>query len=376
MKSFFKTALLIFLITVALCECVSRYFIKRDFGTPFWHPSKIIYTFYPELLSLPAQLDSGSINLLILGGSAITDTLCHTSENIKRELANSGKPINVFNLAQFAHTTFDSRVKFSYCKKMNFDYVFVYDGINDTRANNCPAAVFCDNYSHIHFYSQVNIFERHPEINFFTLPFLLDYYWNEWKIKTGRKKTIPKEYFVMNEKMMDLTAIIQADTPGTEGYNARQIIKQHQDKVMGSNLVRVDSLWWEEGAKVKSAKSFRNNLTNIYQSKKPKTKLILTSYAWYQPEDYTLHRFLYEKMDYAEQRWPTEQYGKPEHVANGIKTHNKIIDSIASQHPEIIYFSFNDSVLHSGIYFNDICHLADSGQLLLGRILANRIRKR
>ena len=99
----------------------------------------------------------------------------------------------------------------------------------------------------------------------------------------------------------------------------------------------------------------------------------MTDYAWYQPTDYTLQKFLYQKLDYAEQRWPTEMYGKAENVCKGLKAHNLIIDSLVIDHSDIIYFNFNDSIPHTATYFNDICHLTDSGQILLSHILAQKI---
>jgi hypothetical protein len=364
---------IIFFVTIFFCEMVSRYFACKDFNTPFWDPSRIIYAYYPELLSLPPKLDTSKVNILILGGSAITDTLCHISKNLEKDFGSQSKHVNIYNLAQFAHTTLDTKIKFDHCKDLGFDYVFTYDGINDTRANNCPDNVFSKDYSHIQFYSQVNIYERHPEINYFTLPFVIDYYWNEFKIKAGYKKIIPQEYVVVNWKLIGTDTTTEAST-GKENIRAmREFIDKNQDKIFGSNLIKVDSAWWSEGKNVKSAQTFKNNLEHIYAAKPSQTKLILTEYAWYQPAGYTLKNFLYQKLDYAEQRWPTELYGKAENVCKGLRVHNKIIDSASIGHPDIIYFNFNDSIPHTGDYFNDICHLADSGQILLSHILAHKI---
>ena len=352
---------------------VSRHFVSKEFNTPFWDPSRIIYTYYPELLSLPAKLDTTKINILILGGSAITDTLCHISENLMRELDTQSKQINIYNLAQFAHTTLDTKIKFDHCKSLGFDYVMTYDGINDTRANNCPDNVFSKDYSHIQFYSQVNIYERHPEIEYFALPFVIDYYWNEFKIKAGYKKIIPQEYIVVNWKLIGTDTTTEAST-GKENIRAmREFIDKNQGKIMGSDLIAVDSAWWSEGKNIKSIRSFKSNIEFVYAARPLKTKLIMTDYAWYQPTDYTLQKFLYQKLDYAEQRWPTEMYGKAENVCKGLKAHNLIIDSLVIDHSDIIYFNFNDSIPHTATYFNDICHLTDSGQILLSHILAQKI---
>jgi len=373
MKVGFKNSILVLIITLALCEVVSRYFIHVKFNAPIWQSSRIIYAFYPELQLLPDSLNKGKINILILGGSAVTDTLSHISRNVTKELNRHGLEVDIFNLSQFAHTSFDSRIKFKHCKGLNFNYVFVYDGINDTRANNCPENIFREDYSHIHFYSQVNIFERHPEIKYFTLPFVLDYCWNELKIKLGWKKTIPKEYFVVNEKLIGSDSMIAAHNNKENLGAIKAFINKNRDKVIGSDLMIIDSLWWAEGVNIKSAKSFRNNLLYIYRVKCSETKLILTEYAWYQPLDYSLKKFLYTKMDYAQQRWPTELFGDPQNVIKGINCHNRIIDSIVREHPDIVHFNLNDSIPHNGNYFDDICHLADSGQVLLGTILSKEI---
>lgn len=369
MRSFF----LIAIITLTICELISRFFVSRVFHCPYWQSSAAIHAFYPELLSLPARLEKDKINILILGGSAITDTLCHTSKNVAKGLMEKGIAANVYNLAQFAHNTQDARVKFRHCKDLGFDYVFVYNAINDTRTNNCPDNIFRRDYSHILFYSQVNILERHPEMGYVTLPFVLDYCWNELAIKAHIKQVIPKEYFVINPKLMGINSKEQIDS-GAENIKAiNKFFASNQDKIVGTDLVQVDSLWWSEGSKIKSANSFRANIENIYSSKPKSTTLILTDYAWYQCADYSLHKFLYDTLDYAEQRWPTEIYGRPDNVVKGIKTHNRIIDSLVNKYQDILYFNFNDSIPHNKNYFNDICHLADSGQILVSNILVNKI---
>ena len=364
---------IVFFVTLFLCEMVSRYFVSKNFNTPFWKPSTIIFNYYPELLSLPSRLDTSKINILILGGSAITDTLCHISQNLKREFGVQSDQVNIYNLARFAHTTLDTKIKFDHCENLGFDYVLPYDGINDTRSNNCPDNIFDKDYSHIQFYSQVNVFQRHPEIKYFVLPFVIDYYWNEFKIKAGYKKLIPQEYIVVNWKLIGSDTISEANSSKENIRAIRAFVDKNKDQIFGSDLLKVDSAWWSEGRNIKSKQSFRSNLEFVYQTKPQKTNLVMTDYAWYQPLDYTLLKFLNQKLDYAEQRWPTELYGKAENVCSGVTVHNKIIDSMVLEHPDIIYFNFNDSIPHTGYYFNDICHLADSGQILLSHILAQKI---
>ena len=172
---------------------------------------------------------------------------------------------------------------------------------------------------------------------------------------------------------MGINSKEQIDT-GAENIKAiNRFFAANQDKIVGTDLVQIDSLWWSEGSKIKSANSFRSNIEKIYSSKPPKTTLILTDYAWYQCADYSLHKFLYDTLDYAEQRWPTEIYGRPDNVVKGIKTHNSIIDSLVKKQADILYFNFNDSIPHNKNYFNDICHLADSGQTLVADMLVNTI---
>lgn len=364
-------------ITLLLCEVVSRLFISHHFRIPFWQPQRIIYSFYPELENLPTQLNSAQINVLILGGSAVSEAFTDIAACVTRQLKSENKTIAVYNLAQIAHTSFDSRVKFKHCGHLGFNYVFVYDNINDTRLNNCPSSVFKSDYSHVHFYSQIVIFEKHAELRFFTLPFLVDFYWNELKIKTGLKKIIPREYFVMNEKLLPPSQQLGADTANKELLKAKQLIDTYHDRIMykdkSAAFTNVDSLWWHEGATVKTTGSLYNNLLFIYNTKPASSTLILCDYAWYNAPNYSLHKFLYDTLDYREQRFPTEIYGQPDNVVKGLKKHNAIIDSIARAHHDIVYFNFNDSIPHNAGYFNDICHLTDSGQALLCTLLVQNI---
>jgi hypothetical protein len=373
-------AVTIFLSEIG-CRIIGSFFL---FQIPFLRQDFVILSYSPDLYPFVLHeiplIDTNEIRVLILGGSAVTNTLCQLEERLNEGLYEKDVNIKfkIFNLSRFAHNTLDSRIKMEYLSGYHFDYIFVYDGINDTRANNCPAEVFKKDYSHIQFYNELQTIRRHPEIKYFSLPFYVDWVWQRLRMKTGMQQIISREYFVLDESLLDADVLSQKDSVGGAAWQLINTIEKNHGEIVGlgsSAMKKINQEWFAEGREIKSAESFRENYTAIIQgAEKMRATLIFSSYAHYLPADYSLANFLNKKLDYKEQRWPAEIYGNPANVAKGINVYNEIIKELVRQNQQIIFIDFAKAIPHNKEYFNDICHLTENGCQLLADSLVKAIQ--
>lgn len=83
------------------------------------------------------------------------------------------------------------------------------------------------------------------------------------------------------------------------------------------------------------------------------------------------------KLDYDEQAWPVELYGRADNVKGGLEAHEAIIRNLATRLPGTLYFPFRDSLPQSGRFYNDVCHINAAGcQMLceqLDRLIESRL---
>ena len=344
-------SVLFFLI---LLEVGTRFVMMSFFQTPFFKPSNIIYEYYPILKDVSNyKYDKSRKNLLILGGSVVFNDTIHVGKEAdaflnmqtttyKAHFCALDKLIpndefNVLSLSMSAHNSLDSWYKYQYCKRkgIKFDYIFVYHGINDQRTNNIWANRFDEYYRHVEFYDDLYLINHHPEINFTTIPYLVD-------------------WFILNFKK---------DRQGLERYISKDVF-------MGL-LTGEPEEFVKEGKDIKTAVTFKRNYERIINlAKKKNEKVVLSTYAWNQPEDYTFEAF-YEKQlpYYDEQLFPTELYGMPENIRKGLQIHNNIINTLSKEHPDLPYIDVNSNIPDTHEYFNDVCHLTDKGCQQLAHLI-------
>ena len=352
-KHFYSYLIIVALLFIGL-EAGVRTFLYIKFKIPFFQPEKILLNYYPELKpALKNNSTDAGLKILVLGGSVVYDstvtamvndtphhsTFCNLSYLLKKNLQIIQPDLEavVVSLAKPAHNSLDSWYKYKYLKNARFDFVIIYHGINDTRANNSPSNVFDINYRHIAFYNELHVLNRHPEINITVLPYFIDLHIQRALMNEGYRKTIPKDF--------------------SEFFNAEHL---HE-------LFRF-------GDTIKTGETFKRNLENILRLAQMKQETVLLStYAHYMPDNYTLERFLNRELDYAEQVYPAEIYGSPAHVKAGIEQHNEIAKTLHMEYPEIQLIDFDNVIPKDGKHFNDICHLTDVGCEILAWHLSNII---
>ena len=319
-------------LILVLSEISCRIVLASLFQCPFLQTGDAIFHFYPELQEVQKfETAENKIRLLVLGGSVVyEDSLTMPWEG--RQLTTgfcgmesllSQHEFQVLNLAIPGHNSLDSKNKYEYIDKTMFDYVFVYHGINDTRVNNIDAQHFDSSYHHIEFYDDLAVLERHAEISIVCLPFMMD--WLAHSIKKSKKKYIPKEIF-----------------KGLLSGNPESFL--------------------EHGSDIKSEATFRQHLTKIIKmATERQEQVVLSTFAWYMPENYTIERFKKGELDYDQQVFQTELYGLPDNVVAGLKVHNEVVKELHQQYAQTLFFDLNDSLIKSSRHFNDICHLNITG---------------
>jgi len=309
-----------------LIEVVSRGFWTVSYGVPFLRSAEIIYVFYPELREVrQTQIHSEDsyFDVLLLGGSVLEDHFGNIEQLLLDKLVyRTKREIRIHNLSHSAHTSLDSYYKYKHLLNKNFDLVLFYHGINEARANNVPPSLFKSDYSHYAWYDRVNDFEKHNEISLITFPYTFKWFLLAIKQEVG------------------LTDYVSMYRPKKE--------------------------WLEHGYDIKTMASFEKNLTNILDIAKSKKEcVLLMTFAYYVPEDYSETRFKNRSLDYGFDDslypHPIEIWGKPENVVAGISAHNAIIEDVAERYNNVTFIDQNKLIPKNGQYFNDICHFTYEG---------------
>jgi hypothetical protein len=235
-----------------------------------------------------------------------------------QELSEERK-VKIYNLSMSAHSSLDHYYKYKFLQDRKFDLVVLYEAINETRVNNCPERYFREDYSNYSWYRYINVYERHEEVKYILFPYVID---------SSVQKVL--EYFV-----------------------PLNLIPTHAGK----------QEWLDYGKDIKSAVPYRKNVEKILKiAQKKHEKILLMTFAYYIPENYTLKRFEDKSLDYGKHMCFIENWGKPENVESAIIAHNEIIKDLARQYSDNVIFMDQLSNIPRGKeYFDDICHLTHEG---------------
>lgn len=323
MKKIIFTLIFVFLLLLPL-ELVSRAYWVKEKRLSFWAP-EAMEMFYPALKKVhdtKITVDDGYYDILLLGGSVLYDAgrwsdaitvLRDTLKNLAQK-----REIRIHNVARPSHSSRDSLFKYRDLADKHFDLVIIYDSINEVRANNCPPDMFKADYSHYSWYKKLNFFEHYPLFKVFTLPYTIYSLIIDIEEKKGLIKFVP------------------TDIPNED--------------------------WVKYGNDIKSASSFESNLNEILNlAKKRHEPVLMSTFAFYVPRDYSYFKFKTHQLNYAEHTFYIEVWGKPEHVIMGTLKHNDIMRKLSAEHPDVIFLDEYPRMPPGKEYYNDICHLTDLG---------------
>lgn len=330
-----KKKLFYCILIIVFLELFFRVLINFNSPLKLWSNKINLHAkYYKNLSSIKSyNYDSSKVNILILGGSVVFEDLVSFYRNSTKHSISfcnfKDSKFNVLNLAFPGHTSLDSKYKFDLLKEYNFDYIFIYHGINDARSNNIATFEFNEDYRHIEFYDELYILNRHPEVNYYTSFYIADFICNKLLKFIGFKSYIPKEFLsFMKGKDQDI----------------------------------IDDFFNRE-CHYLSKNTFYNNIEHIVkESIQRNIQPVLFTYAYYHASNYTLRDFYKSNLDYATNFFPTELYGDPNCIPLAIKKHNNQIVKIAEEYKkDLLFYDFESSLEKSKRYFMDICHLTESG---------------
>jgi hypothetical protein len=314
--------LLVALLGVASGELAARGFWRLRFHVPIRHPSRILYAYYPQLRRLddarPRRGD-GHYNILLLGGSTLHPDWGPVAAALAEQLAYSGRrDVRIFNLAYPAHTSRDSWLEYAAIGQARFDLVLVYDGINDTRANNAPPDIFREDYGHYSWYETVNALAAYQGTASFALPYTLKFLALRVRQALTRNRYVP------------------TTLPPKQ--------------------------WLQYGRNPRSAVSFARNLEAILALAAQRgDRVMLMTFATYVPENYSLEAFEGKRLDYGLHRKPIEDWGRREDVLNAVAVQNEVVRSLAARHDGVLFVDQARLMAGTPRYFNDPCHFTVAG---------------
>ncbi|MBI1913992.1 MAG: SGNH/GDSL hydrolase family protein [Planctomycetes bacterium] len=307
------------LIPTLLLEVSVRLYWALSKGIPALHTEQIWDTFYPEMkesgvAAAPEDRAAGSFDVLILGASVFHPFYGDLAVRLPTTIGNAlGRPVRIYNLGYPGRTSLDSYQRYARLGRKRFDLVIFYHGINDTRLNNCPACVFRADYTHAPRYQQIALLDSHPEHRYFALP-----------------------------------------------YSVRYLLSRWQDQLNLSTLPR--ERWNQYGGELKTPPCFEANLKKIIALAEQRgDPLLLMTFTYHVPSNYTEEAFKAKELDYATHHDPLRLWGTPDNVPRAIDAHNAVVRRLAAEHPAIAFVDQQRLMPAGKRYYNDPCHLTTRG---------------
>lgn len=290
---------------------------------PFFAAQRSLYaSFYPEVAELQRGVsteDEPCFDILILAGSVLHPDYGDVAERLRqRAREQTGQCVRVHNLAEAAHTSLDSLIKYQHLGARHFDLVVLYHGINEVRANNCPADQFREDYSHFAWYKLIHEAEGGAASRWWVLPYTVKF--------------------------------VALKAAGRLGFSA--FLPIHEP----------DAASLAYGCDVKTIPSFRRNVEGILAlaAERRETVLLMT-FAYYLPEDYSAERFQAHALDYGRHTFPVALWGRADCVGKGLEAHSDVIRSLAGRHRSVLSVDQNGLIPKGKDHFDDVCHLAPRG---------------
>jgi hypothetical protein len=309
------------LLLVVGTEVALRGMWKFAFGLSFTRPDYFTL-FYPEISRAeyaPIRPNPDAYNVLFLGGSVLQGGVhSQIDVRLRETLARrTGQKVRIYNLASVGHSTLDSFYKYQRLSHQQFDLVIVYHGINEVRANNCPAEIFRDDYSHYAWYELINELHRRR----------------------------PKSYFVTPYSLRFLTL------HGKHHFQKHKYIPRHHPP----------PAWLDYGAELKTPGPFEANLRKIVELANAKREpVLLMTFAYHLVDGYTDEAFQNRQLDYSDPFAPVGLWGKPDNVRRAVDEHNRRIIKVA-QESKCFFVDQRSLMPPEGEFFNDVCHLTHEG---------------
>ncbi|MHC4880337.1 MAG: SGNH/GDSL hydrolase family protein [Planctomycetota bacterium] len=259
--------------------------------------------FDDEVAGCQPSLDDDRLDILLLGGSVMEQTGPYFEEYIDAHDDVTG---SVYMVARAAHNSRDSALKYSCIADKPFDYVLVYNGINDVPMNYIPNEDFSLEYFHC---SWFNSLDR--------------------RLEAGT---------------VHLTDVV-LDT--TKRFAVR---------------ARPDEDMYPYGATVKTPPALVKNLGEIVDlAREAGSTPVLMTFGYYIEPGYERQKYLDGEYGYGEGPFgmPVEDWGLPEHVPAIMDAQNEAIRRLAAE--KNVLLIEQAKLITEKQDFCDVCHLSYAG---------------
>lgn len=306
-------------LLVGCLELASRAYWLIAKKVPLFHTGRIWNSFYPEfdeakIHLAPTTHEDGVCDVLVLGPSVWHWIYGDLGPRFEKALQEKlGRPVKVYNLSNPGRTTRDAVIAYRKVADKRFDLVVVYHGINDHFLNNCPRALYRDDYTHAPRFHQIKVLESHPEHSCFVLPYTLRYLRSRW---------------------------------GEQLHLDDRPHRSHNDL----------------GVDLKTPPAFRANLEEIAATAKLRGEpLVLLTFASHIPANYTEEAFQAKQLDYDRHHDPLRIWGTTESVPLALRAHNGIVRDVAAEHAHVHLVDMARRMPGGKAYYHDACHLTPAG---------------
>ena len=308
------------LFCAGLCFAAAALYWKLQTGAPLTQSVSVWDYHYPELRAselrdLPRERNDGTFDVLLLGGSVLEPAWGDVERELRQRLEQEcGDNYRLINLGRSAHTSRDSLLKYGHIEDARFDLVINYDGINDVRMNNCRREIFRDDYSHCSWYRS---FDQRLAAGTISLP----------------------------------AAVLQ------------------QIETLGESIGRGPPASDVEagfGCDIKTPGPFRKNLEAILELAAQRgDTVLLQTFAWHLPADYSRERFERGELDYDlrsdGRSCAAEMWSKPGCIGPIVEAQNDEVRSLVSKRPEVLLVDQAKLLPGGRENFVDLCHLTAAG---------------
>ena len=322
---------------IALGEVASRLFWSvREKESRFFSRDTVLFAYYPKLarasLRRLRRHDDRSFDILLLGGSVLTDAWTDVDAELERVLGKvDGRDYRIHNVARAGHTSRDSLHKYQLLGAHRFDLVIVYHGINEATVNCCPPEMFRADYSHMNWYAEVNsVVRNRPLSRYLTVIDSL----HHLGIKI-RERIDPKAYLPAKG---------------------------------------VDPDYVHYGSDIRSKASFKDNLRQIIKLAHERgDPIALLTYATYVPPGYSRQAFDEKTLDYnyGKASVPIELWGAPDNVQAAVRAHNDALRELNGEERPDFFLDIEHLMPQRGDAFDDVCHFSDSGSATFVELLVD-----
>ena len=307
----FRCGYVLYLMVLALIGV--KLFLWLGFGIPPTESTDdldVLQYYYREfgesgVLDRSAKAHSDRFDVLLLGGSVLEQAAPALEKRLRGRF---GDRLRIYNLAIAAHTTRDSYLKYFHIDDRSFDLIVIYHGINDVRMNCVAESEFRTDYTHCAWYNSLRR-----------------------RVAAGRVN--------LAQLLTDqVERLIPLDQPDTE-------------------LLRFGQL-------IKTPPAFHANLDAIVtDAGQHKCPVLLLTFAFHLPDDYTRERFENGELDYGDglHRLAAEVWGLPDSVRAGIMAHNRQVRRVAASRANVTLVPLDEILPKTGRIFSDVCHLTPVG---------------